>query len=121
MIKEKNVVVCLLLSIVTCGIYGIIWFINLTDDVKMASGDDSFSGIRDFLLTLVTCGLYGWYWAYKMGKAVNNIKTKNGQESAEDNSILYLIFCIFGFNIVNFCLIQSELNKLVNPTVSNEK
>ena len=29
MVKERNVVVCILLTIITCGIYGIIWFVSL--------------------------------------------------------------------------------------------
>ncbi len=35
---------------------------------------------------------------------------------AEDNTeILYLILAIFGFGIVNMCLIQSDLNKMATP------
>ena len=61
----------------TCGIYGIYWFIVLTDDARLASGDQQApSGGIAFLLTLVTCGIYGIYWAYKMGKTLYG-KTKS--------------------------------------------
>ncbi len=108
-VQERDIVVCVLLSIVTCGIYGIIWFIQLTDDMKTVSGDNSLSGGRDFLLTLITCGIYGYYWAYKMGKAEVVAKTNNNLPS-NDNSILYLILQIVGLGIVNYCLMQNELN-----------
>ena len=41
MIKKRDLVTSIILSIVTCGIYAIIWFIGLTDDAKAASNDES--------------------------------------------------------------------------------
>ena len=55
MVKEKNIVTNIILSIVTCGIYGIVWFIQMTDDARDVSGDSTLSGGKAFLLTLVTC------------------------------------------------------------------
>ena len=37
MIKERNIVLCILLSIITCGIYEIYWFCTLTDDTARAN------------------------------------------------------------------------------------
>ena len=111
MVVKRNIAVCIVLSIVTCGIYGIYWFISLTDDVRTASGDTRLSGGLAFLLSLVTCGLYGIYWAYLMGKAMVQAKSNNGLP-ADDNSILYLLLQIFGFGIINYCLIQSDLNAI---------
>ena len=65
MIQKRDIAIAIILSIVTCGIYGIIWFVQLTDEVKIAAEDNEFqSGGIAFLLTLVTCGIYGIYWAY---------------------------------------------------------
>ena len=55
MVKNKNIVVCILLSIITCGIYGIIWFINMTDDAAYVNDDHELSGGKAFLFTLITC------------------------------------------------------------------
>lgn len=110
--KERNIAVAIILSIVTCGIYGIYWFIVLTDDARLASGDQQApSGGIAFLLTLVTCGIYGIYWAYKMGKTLVMAKQKAGL-NVEDNSVLYLILQLFGLGIVNYALMQNELNQL---------
>lgn len=114
-IKEKNIAVCILLSIVTCGIYGIVWFVTMTDDMRYASGDQTLSGGMAFLLTLVTCGIYGYYWAYKMGKASAMAKANRGLP-AEDNSVLYLVLQIFGLAIVNYCLIQNDLNNMATTS-----
>ena len=111
-IKKRDIAIALILTIVTCGIYGLIWFVNLTNDVKTTSGDDSLqSGGVSLLLTIITCGIYGFYWAYKMGKAMVIAKTK-ASLSGDDNSILYLVLEILGLGIVTFCLIQNDLNSI---------
>ena len=111
MIKERNIVVCILLSLITCGIYGIYWFIVLTDDVAKANSDPEFTGVKAFIFTLITCGIYGIYWAYKIGKELYEANQKRGI-NASDNSILYLILDIFGLGIVTYCLAQNELNMI---------
>ena len=114
-IKQKNIVTCIILSIVTCGIYGIIWFINIVDDLNTASGDaNGTSGIMVFLLSLVTCSIYGLYWAYKAGENVSIIRRRNGLSADSNNGILYLILNFFGLGIVTYALIQSELNNVAS-------
>lgn len=111
MIQERNIATNIILSIVTCGIYGLVWFITLTDDAAKASEDVSMSGGIAVLLSIITCGIYGYYWAYKMGKLTYQAKAKRDMAS-NDNSVLYLILQIFGLGIVNYCLIQSDLNEI---------
>ena len=111
--KERNIALCILLSFITCGIYGIVWFIQITDDAASASGDEKMSGGMAFLFTLITCGIYSYYWAYKMGKLVAQAQEDKGTR-VSDNSILYLILQLFGLGIVNYCLIQSDLNQLAD-------
>lgn len=111
MIKERNIVTCILLSIVTCGIYGIYWFITLTDDVSRANEDPNFTGVKSFLLSIVTCGIYGFYWNYKIGKELFEANQKKGI-TANDNSTIYLILGIFGLSIVTYCMAQNELNAI---------
>lgn len=54
-INKRNLAVSIILTIVTCGIYGIYWFIVMTDDTKNVSGDiNGASGGVAFLLKHVT-------------------------------------------------------------------
>lgn len=119
MLEKRNIAVEIILSIITCGIYAIVWFVRLTNEVKSAAGDEKFqSGGVAFLLTLVTCGIYGIYWAYKMGEMMKEAQTKHGTE-VKDNAIIYLILELFGLGIVVFALLQSDLNAIAekeNPT-----
>lgn len=113
MIRERNIATCILLSIFTCGIYAIVWFITLTDDAASASDDKSLSGGVAFLLSIVTCGIYTLYWSYLMGKKIRDAKEKAGL-TANDNSVLYLVLSLFGLGLVNYCLMQSDLNDIAN-------
>ena len=54
--KQRSVGIAILLTIITCGIYGIYWLIMLNDETNYVSGhqQDGTSGGVVFLLTLVT-------------------------------------------------------------------
>lgn len=114
--RERNIATCLILTIFTCGIYGIVWFITITDDIGYASDDQSISGGMALLLTIVTCGIYGIYWSYKMGKLVYEAKLDRNMR-ASDNSVLYLILELVGLGIVTRCMLQSELNDIAHETM----
>ncbi len=110
---KRSIGVCILLSIVTCGIYGIIWMIKLNDELNaLANKQGATSGGVVFLLTLVTCGIYGWFWYYKMGENVDTIKSYSGVSSS-NSPIIYLVLGLFGLGIVNYCLMQDTINKSV--------
>ena len=108
--KKRDIVLSIVLSIVTCGIYGLYWMASLNDDANKLADYNGRGGVVVILLTFITCGIYGIYWNYQMGKRCYEIQIKNGQ-TGSDNSVLYLILALVGLTIVNFCLIQDELNK----------
>lgn len=73
--EEKNIVLNIVLTLITCGIYGLIWIVQLTDDAIEYSGDNEMqSGGLALLLTIVTCGLYGFYWDYKMARMIQDAR-----------------------------------------------
>ena len=118
---QRYIAVSIILTIVTCGIYGIVWFVMLNDEIRNASKDYGMpSGGVAFLLTIVTCGIYGIYWAYKMGKAITIAKQEAGLP-ATDNSVLYLVLQIFGFAIVNYALMQNEMNNIAQKKWDDRK
>ena len=108
-IQPKSIVKAIILSLVTCGIYGVYWFITLTDDMNKASGRvNDTSGGMAFLFSLITCGIYGFYWAYKLGEKRDIVAGENGS-----SSIIYLVLSLFGFGIVAYALAQDTLNKAI--------
>ena len=113
-LEYRDIAVAIILSIVTCGIYAIVWIISLTNDAnKVADRPTDTSGGMVVLLTIITCGIYGIYWNYKMGQKIYEAGQRYNK-SINDNSVLYLVLSLFGLQIVNYALMQSDLNKFSN-------
>lgn len=108
-INPRNVALCIVLSIVTCGIYGIYWMIMVNDEINgLVDDSGATSGGVVVVLNIITCGIYGIYWAYKMGE--RNDKIKDAGVGASSH-ILFLVLAIFGLNIVNLAILQDTINK----------
>lgn len=112
MVQERNIALCIVFSIITCGIYDIYWFICLTDETNTASGTQGTSGGMAFLFTLITCGIYGLYWMYKQGEKLDSAKNERGISNSGNSGILYLILSVLGLGIISYALMQDSLNKL---------
>ncbi|MCR5788721.1 MAG: DUF4234 domain-containing protein [Lachnospiraceae bacterium] len=106
---NRNIAVCIILSMVTCGIYSIYWFVKLNDEINSLSGQEGKSGVMVILLTLVTCGVYGIIWYYQMGKKVDIIK---GQPDGSTH-IIFLVLGLCGLGIVDYAMMQDTINKAV--------
>ena len=108
-IQPRNIALCIILSIITFGIYGIYWMIKINDEVNTLAGEPyATTGGMVFLFSLITCGIYGLYWQFKMGERCDKIRGVNGS-----SNVLYLILVILGFMIISMCLMQDTVNKRV--------
>lgn len=114
--KQRSIALCIIFSIITCGIYSIYWFACITNDVNYLSGEEGTSGGVAVLLTIITCGIYGLYWAYKMGDKLDVAKNRRGLPCG-NGGVLYLILYIFG-GIITYALIQHEVNKLIDNNLT---
>ena len=111
-IKKRNIAVYFILSIVTCGIFGLYWFCTLNDDTNRISGHpEAMGGVAALLLSIVTCGIYSLFWSYNMGTRIDEAKASRGLPSGNTGT-LYLILAIFGLAWVAELLLQGDLNKL---------
>ena len=103
-IKERSPIVAILLTFVTCGIYGIYWAVMMMREAVSVK-DPSDNGLLEIVLVLFLQPV-GFFLAEKKlaeGCAAKNILHK-------DNSLLYIILGFLGLGIVNFCMMQSALN-----------
>ena len=108
---SKSIGVCIILSIITCGIYGLYWLYCMAEDLNRISGKNDTSGGLVVLLSIITCGIYGWFWLYQAGDKINQGKMQRGVPADSSLGILYLVLGIFGFSIISYALIQNEINK----------
>ena len=104
-IRRREIALCIIFTLLTCGIYGIYWMIVINDDVNEIVGDrEATSGGMVFLFSLLTCGIYGLYWLYSMGTKIDGV---NG---GSNSGILYVILGIFGLGIVSYAIMQDNIN-----------
>ena len=124
-IKRRSIVVSIILSIITCGIYDYFWIAFLTNDTNKAlKKENEMSGLVVALLTFITCGIFGYYWAYKMGEKVDLL---SGKENGNTRWIFLgitlgtLALSLLGFPgltgiafYVVYAMSQNALNKAID-------
>ena len=117
--EKRSIPVSIILSIVTCGLYGLYWYYKLTNETHQAVGrKTTASGGTAILFTIITCGIYSIYWAYKMGDAVVEAKEARGMRSDRNLPIIYLVFALLGIGLIPLVLIgvlmQESLNDMID-------
>jgi hypothetical protein len=114
-IKDRNIAMCILLTFITCGIYGLYWMYKIIEESDAVTGNDNpMNPVLVILLGVITCGIYYWFWLYQCGKRFDELNSREGRSSSGDYAVLFLILAIFELAIVDFAIIQSELNKRAN-------
>lgn len=102
MIKKRSLAAFILLSLITCGIYGIVFmwgYVNDINRVCVGDGQESPNYIIVLLLSMITCGIYGMYWLYKQGDRLQNIAPKYGL-SFQEGGTTVLLWSLLGAFIV---------------------
>lgn len=108
MATNRNIALCVVFSFLTFGIYGIYWFVKMTDELNSHAQTKTAGGGTAFVYSILTCGIYSFYWYYMQGKKVDEI---NGNPNG-NTGLVYVILAIFGLGIVSYCMMQSEINKI---------
>ena len=72
---DRSVWKFILFSILTCGIYSIIFFSGISDDInRVASGRDGKKTthycLMSFVLSPITCGIYQFYWWHTISERI---------------------------------------------------
>lgn len=95
---DRSLLMYILLSLVTCGIYSY-WFIyKMAQDVNTACEGDgkSTSGLLAFiLLSFVTCGFYALYWEYSLANRLAENAPRYGL-NFQENGTNVLLWYLFG-------------------------
>ena len=108
-LKPRDVVLRILLTFVTCGLYGLYWMKTLTDDIHHFSERPMTpSGGKVVLLTLVTCSLYFYYWLYQIsGELVEARREKGLSLDAVSNATYTVTVVVTSLLAVVFSTLQS--------------
>lgn len=94
---DRSLAMYILLSIVTCGIYGY-WFVySIARDLNtMCSGDGEKTGglVAYILLSFVTCGFYNLWWMYKIGNRLSRNAPRYGLQFQENGTTILLWYIV---------------------------
>lgn len=96
--EDRSIVMYILLSLVTCGIYSYWFLYTMAQDANVVCAGDGKNtpGLVQFiLLSLVTCGIYGWFWYYSLGNRLAENAPRYGLTFTE-NGTTVLMWLIVG-------------------------
>ena len=116
---NRDLVTYILLSIVTCGIYGY-WFVYKmaqdTNTICAGDGNNTPGLVAFILLSIVTCGIYSIYWQYQLAKRMDENAPRYGVTLTEHASdvLLWLLLGLFicGLSFVAMFYIIRNLNTM---------
>lgn len=110
-IKPRDLILPLILTFITCGIYGLCWMYQLTEEVHALSQKPRTpDGGTVVLYTILTCTFYFYYWLYKIGGELVELRQSNGlpPDSVSNRTYMYVtvvmtIFYVL-FTTANYAL-----------------
>jgi hypothetical protein len=114
----KSIPICIILSLVTCGLYLIYWNYCEMKTLNGLLGREEYSFWTWLLLTIVTCGLFHIYYEYRLGVGVVELQGKYGVAQDGNFASICLILSIIGLSIVADALQQHEINKIYERNVT---
>lgn len=101
----------IILSIITCGIYGIYWQYSVAKEINEVLGHEATQ--PSYALIGILCFVFSFILMYQMDNAVMEIDAKQGKPS-NSNFLMWIILSIFfgiGFFMMQY-QVQSRLNAL---------
>ncbi|MGP1585944.1 MAG: DUF4234 domain-containing protein [Schwartzia sp. (in: firmicutes)] len=122
-LRPRDVMLRILLTFFTCGLYGLYWMKTLTDDIHRFSGRPTTpGGGKVVLLTLVTCSLYFYYWLYQIsGELVEARRERGLSPDAISNATYTVTVVVTSLLAVIFSTLQSmgDIPESVYQDLSN--
>ncbi len=107
-VSKKEVWICILLSVLTLGIYLYYWQYRLLKNIKELKKD--YSPYTGEMLCLIFLPFYSLYWWYTRGRAVSDELAKHDCRTL-GNGYLYLGLAIVGLGVVAAAIMQNDFNE----------
>ena len=105
MVKERNLFLCILFSVITCGIYWLYWFVKMTDETNELSDFKTAGGLLALVFLVISGGTYFFYWNYMLGKKVGDF------EGDSSSGIFHFVLSLCCLGMMSMILAQGALNR----------
>ena len=113
---DRSLLMFILLSFVTCGIYSIYFWYQYVNDLNTVcdgDGKETHNYIIVLLLSIVTCGIYHYIWEYGVGNRLQENARRYDLEFSENGTtvlmwgIFGMLLCGVGFFIAYHIMIKN--------------
>lgn len=109
--ETRNPLLVVFLSFITCGIYQIVWYFMISEEINRAAGEKKIDPVIFFILGIFCFPLIfvGWY---KIDEAIYDLNLRSGLP-ANKNFILWLLLTLIGVGGLFMAYqVQEQLNTL---------
>ncbi len=116
-VNERNFITYVILSILTFGIYSIVFWTKLSNDVNVVcegDGKKTMKYVFVWLLNFVTVGIFGLIWKFKLANRLQANAPRYGLKFSEGGPIVLvynLILPLIGLFIAQIVTVKN-FNKL---------
>lgn len=114
---RRSLVAGILLSLITCGIYGLYWQYKQMTTLNAWMDRNEYSFWLWFLLSIITCGIFGIYYEYKMANGINEVQADNDLVFDSNLPIICVLLAIFGIGVASLAIQQHQINRLYERTL----
>lgn len=106
--KQRSPVGVLLLTLITLGIYGIVWFVK-------TKGEMNRQGATIPTAWLIIVPFVNIWWTWKYCEGVEHVS--NGKMSVGTAFVLLFVLGLFGLGVIGMAVIQNTFNS-ISPSVA---
>ena len=108
----RSIVVGILLSLITCGIYMLYWQGKQMAMLNAWLGRSEFSFWKWFFVSIITIGIYAIYYEYKMATGINEVRANSDMYVESGLPVVCVLLAIFGLGFASIAIQQSWINKI---------
>ena len=110
-IKERSMFTYIVLSVLTLGIYHIVFWTKLSKDVNAlceGDGKKTMKYVFCFLLNIVTVGIFGFIWKFKLAKRLQENAARYDLKFSEGGALVVVLAIVFAFfPVAQFVLVKN--------------
>lgn len=114
-IKERSMFGYIVLSVLTLGIYHIVFWTKLSKDVNAlceGDGKKTMKYVFCWLLNIVTLGIFGFVWKYKLAKRLQNNAARYDLKFSESGALVVVLAIVFALFPVAQAVLVKNFNAM---------
>lgn len=109
--EHEDITACVLISVMTLGLYQLVWIHRLCKKVKLLAGEPKNSKKEMALIALVP--FYLPYWMLRSGKKLSENAKKLNIHLSNDG-LFYLLFSLCGLSVFAVAMMQKNFNLIAS-------